>query len=177
MTFNAPINLIQMNRSIHLHYCFRKPNSYSVQLHDTKFYTSFKASKFPCLTAAHLLNFVSGQHSFVILVCCHSSFRNMGSCSVKIGMICWQCRLLANPDLEQNFALWRRLFDQKINMRRTSRNTKKQFTFQKVIGGKTDKPGKLTWFYDLFFPSKILSLGGPYLNNHALSGRSILQDA
>ena len=55
MTFNAPINLIQMNRSIHLHYCFRKPNSYSVQLHDTKFYTSFKASKFPCLTAAHLL--------------------------------------------------------------------------------------------------------------------------
>ena len=92
-------------------------------------------------------------------------------------MICWQCRLLANPDLEQNFALWRRLFDQKINMRRTSRNTKTQFTFQKVIGGKTDKPGKLTWFYDLFFPSKILSLGGPYLNNHALSGRSILQDA
>ena len=77
MTFNAPINLIQMNRTIHLHYCFRKPNSYSVQLHDTKFYTSFKASKFPCLTAAHLLNFVSGQHSFVILVCCHSSFRNM----------------------------------------------------------------------------------------------------
>ena len=132
MTFNAPINLIQMNRSIHLHYCFRKPNSYSVQLHDTKFCTSFKASEFPCLTAAHLLNFVSGQHSFVILVCCHSSVRNMGSCSVKIGMICWQCRLLANPDLEQNFALWRRLFDQKINMRRTSRNTKTPFTFRKV---------------------------------------------
>ena len=135
MTFNAPINLIQMNRTIHLHYCFRKPNSYSVQLHDTKFYTSFKASKFPCLTAAHLLNFVSGQHSCVILVCCHSSFRNMARCLVKIaeiGMICWQCRLPANPDLEQNFALWRRVFDQKITMRRTSRNSKTQFTFRKV---------------------------------------------
>ena len=139
------------------------------------FCTSFKASKFPCLTDAHLLNFVSGQHSFVILVCCHSSFRNMGSCSVKIaeiGMICWQCRLPANPDLEQgpvvrslvsanrwlrgikmyrfpwyltlvstnhassnpgqNVALWRRLFDQKIIMPRTSRNSKTQFTFRKV---------------------------------------------
>ena len=141
-----------MNRSIHLHYCFRKLNSYSVQLHDTKFCTSFKASKFPCLTAAHLLNFVSGQHSFVILVCCHSSFRNMESCSVKIAMICRQCRLPANPDhpnpanpnLEQNFALWARLFGQKINMRHTSRNTKTQLERNINLG---NLPGSTICFF------------------------------
>lgn len=144
MTFNAPT---YQNTAMHLSIWFKwiDPFIYTTVLgsltliqHNCmiqNFCTSFKASKFPCLTAAHLLNFVSGQHSFVILVCCHSSFRNMGSCSVKIaeiGMICWQCRLPANPDLEQNFALWRRVFDQKITMRRTSRNSKTQFTFRKV---------------------------------------------
>ena len=67
------------------------------------------------------------------------------------------------------------LFDQIINTRRTSKIAKRNLHFEK-LGERKDKAGQLTWFYYLYFSSKILSLGGRYLNNHALFGRSISQD-
>ena len=68
-----PCNLIEINTSIHLHYCLRKLHSYSVWLHETKCF---------CLltTAANSLNCVGGKHSFAMLAFCRSIFVKVCCC-------------------------------------------------------------------------------------------------
>ena len=49
-----------------LHYCFRKLTLIQYDCMIQMFCLSLKASKFTCLTAANLLNYIGVKHSFVM---------------------------------------------------------------------------------------------------------------